>query len=125
MAENYLIDDVSNGEVRISEEVIATIAVVAIEEIEGITLQTSLKNSVTDILGVKTPSKGVKVNIGEHEALIDVFITVDYGKNLIEVGKEVQAKVNEAVEMMTGLKVVEVNVHISGINIESKDKVKA
>ncbi|RVU54958.1 Asp23/Gls24 family envelope stress response protein [Anaerosphaera multitolerans] len=126
MSDNYLIDGVNNGDVKISEEVIATIAVVAIEEIEGVVeMQSSLKTSVTDMLGVKNLSKGVKVSIGENEAVIDAFITVEYGKNIIELGKEVQKNVKEAVENMTGLDVVEVNVHISGIAMADKEKAKA
>lgn len=126
MSDNYLIDDVNNGNVKISEEVIATIAVVAIEEVEGVVeMQSTLKTSVTDMLGVKNLSKGVKVSIGEREAVIDVFITVEYGKNIIDIGKNVQEKVKEAVETMTGLDVVEVNVHVGGVAMENKEKVKA
>ncbi|SHG98399.1 Uncharacterized conserved protein YloU, alkaline shock protein (Asp23) family [Anaerosphaera aminiphila DSM 21120] len=126
MTDNYLIDDVNNGNVKISEEVIATIAVVAIEEVEGVVeMQSTLKTSVTDMLGVKNLLKGVKASIGEREAVIDVFITVEYGKNIIDIGKNVQEKVKEAVETMTGLDVVEVNVHVGGVAMENKEKVKA
>lgn len=129
MSEKYLTDSINieNGNIKIADDVIATIAAVAAEKVEGvINLQTSLKSSVTDMLGVKNIAKGVKVSIGEEEAVIDMYITVKYGKNIIEIAKEVQEKVKEAIETMTSLQVVEVNVHISGIAMENTDeKVRA
>lgn len=124
MAEKYLVDKMSEGNVKIADDVIATIAVVAAESVDGIVeMQSTFKASVTDMLGVKNLSKGVKVNIGEQEVVIDMFVTVKYGKNIVEICKNVQSKVKEAVETMTGLSVVEINVHVSGISME--DKLKA
>jgi uncharacterized alkaline shock family protein YloU len=76
------------------------------------------------MLGMKNLSKGVKVEMGEHDTAIDLFIIVDYGVNITEVGELVQQNVKASVESMTGLNVVEVNVSIQGVNIpkeESKD----
>ncbi|MDO5040757.1 MAG: Asp23/Gls24 family envelope stress response protein [Peptoniphilus sp.] len=125
MTENYLIETKNNGEVRISEDVIATIAVVAAESVEGVVdMQSNLKYSVTEMFGVKNQNKGVKVSIGEKEAVIDTFITVEYGKNIVEVCKEVQVKIKEAVESMTDLEVVEANIHVSGIALPDKEKAR-
>ncbi|WP_019132633.1 Asp23/Gls24 family envelope stress response protein [Peptoniphilus obesi] len=126
MTDNYLIETKGDGEVRISEDVIATISIVAAESVEGVVeMQSNLKSSVTQMLGVKNLNRGVKVSIGEEEAVIDVFITVLYGINIVDVCKLVQEKIKEAVENMTDLEVVEVNVHVSGIALEDKEKVKA
>lgn len=126
MTDNYLIETKGDGEVRISEDVIATISIVAAESVEGVVeMQSNLKSSVTQMLGVKNLNRGVKVSIGEEEAVIDVFITVLYGINIVDVCKLVQGKIKEAVENMTDLEVVEVNVHVSGIALEDKEKVKA
>ena len=126
MTDNYLIETKGDGEVRISEDVIATISIVAAESVEGVVeMQSNLKSSVTQMLGVKNLNRGVKVRIGEEEAVIDVFITVLYGINIVDVCKLVQEKIKEAVENMTDLEVVEVNVHVSGIALEDKEKVKA
>ncbi|MGO1580047.1 MAG: Asp23/Gls24 family envelope stress response protein [Peptoniphilaceae bacterium] len=126
MAEKYLIDTKSDGNVKISDDVIATIAVVAAESIDGVVeMQSNLKASVTDMLGVKNHARGVKVNVGEKEAIIDMYLTVVYGKNIVEIAKNVQEKVKEALENMTDLEVVEVNVHISGIAVAEKERVKA
>ena len=126
MTDNYLIETKGDGEVRISEDVIATISIVAAESVEGVVeMQSNLKSSVTQMLGVKNLNRGVKVSIGEEEAVIDVFITVLYGINIVDACKLVQEKIKEAVENMTDLEVVEVNVHVSGIALEDKEKVKA
>lgn len=126
MTDNYLIETKGDGEVRISEDVIATISIVAAESVEGVVeMQPNLKSSVTQMLGVKNLNRGVKVSIGEGEAVIDAFITVLYGINIVDVCKLVQEKIKEAVENMTDLEVVEVNVHVSGIALEDKEKVKA
>ena len=83
-------------------------------------MQSNLKNSVSDILKVKNTSKGVKVSVGEKEAIIDMYINVEFGSNIVEIAKKVQEEVKEKVETMTDLEVVEVNVHISGIHIKDK-----
>ncbi|WP_039856560.1 Asp23/Gls24 family envelope stress response protein [Peptoniphilus sp. oral taxon 386] len=126
MSEKYLVDAMSDGNVKIADDVIATIAAVATEGVEGVVeMQSTLKASVTDMLGVKNLARGVKVSVGEQEAVIDMFITVLYGKNIVEICKNVQEKVKEAVENMTGLDVVEVNIHVSGIALTEKEKARA
>lgn len=128
MSEKYLVDAITEGEgnIKIADDVIGTIAAVAAESVDGVVeLQSTLKASVTDMLGVKNLAKGVKVNVGEEEAVIDLFITVEYGKNIVEISKVVQEKVKEAIETMTSLNVIEVNVHVSGIAMIDKEKVRA
>ncbi|MDO5715059.1 MAG: Asp23/Gls24 family envelope stress response protein [Tissierellia bacterium] len=126
MTNKYLIDDVTAGNVKISDDVIATIASVAAENVEGVVkMQSNLKSSVTEMLGSKNLTRGVKVNVGEKEALVDMYITVEYGNRIIDICKQVQSKVKEAIENMTDLDVVEVNIHVSGISVPEEDKVKA
>lgn len=122
----YLVNTDISGDVKISEDVIATISVLAAESVDGVAkMQASLKSSVTDILGVKNVGRGVKVSVGEQEAVIDTYITVEYGRNIVGIAKVVQEKVKEAVENMTGLEVVEINVHVSGIAVSEKEKVRS
>ncbi|MDY2987184.1 MAG: Asp23/Gls24 family envelope stress response protein [Peptoniphilus sp.] len=126
MSEKYLVNTDISGDVKISEDVIATISVLAAESVDGVAkMQASLKSSVTDILGVKNVGRGVKVSVGEQEAVIDTYITVEYGRNIVGIAKVVQEKVKEAVENMTGLEVVEINVHVSGIAVSEKEKVRS
>ncbi|MFR1316542.1 MAG: Asp23/Gls24 family envelope stress response protein [Clostridium perfringens] len=123
MVNKYLVDTISDGSIQISDEVIESIASYAAEEVEGVVgLQSNLKSSVSDILGVKNINRGVKVSAGEKEALIDIYITVEFGNNIVNIAKKVQDEVKEKVETMTGLFVVEVNVHVSGIHIMEKDR---
>lgn len=126
MSDKYLVDFESEGNIKIADDVIAKIAAVAANSVDGVIESTlSFKAGVADMFGVKNTTKGVKVSVGESEAIIDMYVTIEYGKNLVEVCKVVQTKVKEAVENMTGLNVIEVNVHVSGISIVQKDKVQA
>ena len=70
-------------------------------------------------MGKKNLSKGIKVEVGDKEAKIDVNIIVEYGTRIPDVAYEIQNRVKKAVENMTGLKVEEVNVHVQGVNTES------
>ena len=104
---------------------VAIIASVASTEIPGVVgMSGGLTGGFSEMLGKKNLSKGVKVELIENEAIIDVFIIVEYGKNIDDIGKKVQANVKNSVETMTELKVREINVNIQGVSIpkETKDK---
>lgn len=124
MDNKYLIDgNAAEGTVKISEDVIATIASVAAENVEGIVkVGSNFKSQVSDILNTKNFNRGVKVNIGEKETIIDVYLTIEYGIKIVDVCEKVQKKVKEAIENMTDFEVVEVNVHLSGIAVKSSEK---
>lgn len=124
MDNKYLIDgNAAEGTVKISEDVIATIASVAAENVEGIVkVGSNFKSQVSDILNTKNFNRGVKVNIGEKETIIDVYLTIEYGIKIVDVCEKVQRKVKEAIENMTDFDVIEVNVHLSGIAVKSSEK---
>ena len=65
--------------------------------------------------------KGIKVEAGEKETRIDVNIIVEYGVRIPDVAFEIQNRVKKAVESMTGLKVLDVNVHVQGVNTDSNN----
>ena len=72
---------------------------------------------ITEVLsGKKNLAKGIKVDVGEKETKIDVNIIVEYGSRIPDVAFEIQNRVKKAVESMTGLKVIEVNVHVQGVS---------
>lgn len=111
-----------NGKVIISEEVIASIASIAANEIDGVAgLGTP---NVADFLGKKASSKGVKIVLFEDSAEINVTIVVKKGVVIPSVAKAVQENIISAVESMTGIKVTAVNVKVGGVNFE-KEKKKA
>lgn len=111
------------GEVRIANEVLATIAGISALEIEGVD---SLAGGFTDDLagkfGVKNYTKGVKVEIEGSKATIMIAINMKYGYNIPEVSKKVQEKIVQAVDMMTGLEVTEVDIRIAGVAIDETNK---
>ena len=78
----------------------------------------SVAGGIVERLGRKNLSKGVKVEVGEKETAIDLYIIVEYGVRIPEVAWNIQESVKKAVESMTGLTVVEVNVHIQGVSFE-------
>lgn len=109
------------GNVKISEEVVAIIAGVAAMDVPGVAgMSGGIAGGIAEILGRKNLSKGVKVEVGEKEAAIDLYIIVEYGCRIPDVSWDIQEKVKKAVETMTGLDVIEVNIHVQGVNIEKE-----
>jgi uncharacterized alkaline shock family protein YloU len=111
------------GVIKISEEVVATIASLAAAEVAGIAgMSGGIAGDLVEKLGRKSLSKGIKADVGENEANIDLNVIVDYGVNIHEVAVQLQNSVRNAVENMTGLDVVNVNVHIQGLSFSSEIK---
>ncbi len=124
MAGKETADQKEYGSVRIADEVVAIVAGIATTEVPGVAgMSGGIVGGIAEMLGGKNLTKGVKVEVGEKEAAIDLFIIVEYGVRIPDVCWDIQEKVKKAVESMTGLSVVEVNVHIQGVNIE-KDKLE-
>ena len=108
----------TDGNVNISENVIANIAKIAAEEIDGVNKITkSVTATITDIFS-KQPNMGVKVETNNNEVIIDLSVELVYGVNISEVASKVQLNVKSSIETMTGLMVKEVNVLVSGLFIE-------
>lgn len=105
------------GTIRISEDVVASIAALSASETEGVSgLYSSLTNDIVSFLGKKNLSKGVRVDLGEEGTVkIEVGFLALFGHNICEVAKSVQNNVKNATESMTGLSVIEVNVHVGGV----------
>ncbi len=118
--------DVNEAEVngiKISDEVVAIIAGMAASEVKGVSsMNGGFVGGISEILGKKNFAKGVKVQVGEKEVVIDLFVTVEYGCRIPDIAWEIQNKVKTAVENMTGLKVLEVNIHVQGVNMPKPQK---
>lgn len=111
------------GSVKIADEVVAIIAGLAATEIEGIAgMSGGIAGGIAEMLGRKNLSKGVKVEVGERQAAVDLFVIVDYGVRIPDVAWQLQENVKRKIETMTGLEVVEVNVHIQGVRLPSEEK---
>ncbi|MBM7555231.1 Asp23/Gls24 family envelope stress response protein [Halanaerobacter jeridensis] len=112
------------GVIRIADEVVSIIAGLAATEIEGVAGMSGglLDGGFAEMLGNKNLSKGVKVEVGETETAVDLYIIVEYGVKIADVAWEVQQNVKKAIESMTGLDVVEANVHIEGISFKDEEE---
>lgn len=110
------------GLIRISDDVVATIAGLAALETPGIAAMSGgMSEGLAKKLSGKNVQKGVSVEVGQLEAAIDLRVIVTYGSKVHEVCRELQQNVREAVENMTGLNVVEVNVKVDGVAFQEED----
>lgn len=113
-----LFSEENESNVIISEDVISTISSVAAKNISGVYgMYTTLSGGFAEFLGKKNNSKGVKVNIEGQHCEVDLFIIVEYGAIIPDVCWEIQDKVKNDIEAMTGLNVIAVNVNVEGINV--------
>lgn len=124
MSEN---NEIINGTIKISDEVIETIASVAIAEIKGVSSTGSgFVDGIAKRFTKKPLTTGIKANVSETNVSVDINIVVNYGVRIPEVAWEVQDAVKKEIELMTGLAVDKVNVRVVGIDIpmeeENKDK---
>lgn len=114
----------SQGVVRISEDVVGVIAGIAASEIRGVAgLSATLTGGITQVVtGKRNVTRGVKVTVGEKDAIIDMILSVEYGFKIPEVVGKVQENVITTVETITGLKVSAVNVYINSIFVRTKEQ---
>ncbi|MDD2400700.1 MAG: Asp23/Gls24 family envelope stress response protein [Clostridia bacterium] len=111
------------GTVKIADEVVAIIAGLATTEVKGVAgMSGGIVGGISEFVGKKSPSKGVKVEVGEKETAVDIYVIMEFGVRIPEVAQEIQREVKNSIEKMTGLLVVEVNVHVQGVTFSSEDK---
>ena len=104
------------GSLQISTEVIAKIARLAALEVDGVAdVATGTSQNVRSLLGRTGLQKPVTVVMEDGIATVTVHITVVYGNKVMPLCEKVQENVKQAIETMTGLSVVEVNVHVQGV----------
>ena len=120
---NKLENQIEKGSIKIADEVVGIIAGLAATEIEGVArMSGGFAGGNAEVLGLKNLSKGVKVDVGEREAKVDLFLIVNYGVRIPEVAWNVQENVKKAIENMTGLEVAEINIHVQGVNFGQPSK---
>ena len=119
-------DDDSTGSITYANEVIAIIAGVAANEVEGIAGMCT-SGGISEVFGRnRNITKGVKVEIGSEEASVDLYVVIEYGTPIQTAAANVQENVRKAIETMTGLHVVRVDVHVQGVSFEKeKEEVQA
>lgn len=111
------------GTIKIADEVVSIITGLAATEIEGVAgMSGGLAGGIAEMLGRKNLSKGVKVEVDENSASVDVFVIIEYGKTIPDVAWQIQDNVKQAIEGMTGLDVKSVNVHVQGVNFPEEEE---
>ncbi|HZK25856.1 MAG TPA: Asp23/Gls24 family envelope stress response protein [Oscillospiraceae bacterium] len=108
------------GTIKIADDVVAIIAGLAATEVEGVAgMSGGLAGGIADMLGKRNLAKGVKVEVSNQQALIDIFIIVKFGARIPDVAWKIQESVKKAIESMTGLKTASVNVHVQGVSFDT------
>lgn len=125
--ESEIIVENEEGEtssIKIADDVVAIIAGKAVAEAPGVfAMAGGFAGGISEVFsGKKNLTKGIKVEVGEKEAKVDVNIIVDYGTRIPDVAFDIQNRVKNAVEGMTGLTVTAVNVHVQGVNTDTKEE---
>ncbi|NLJ83395.1 MAG: Asp23/Gls24 family envelope stress response protein [Halanaerobiaceae bacterium] len=115
MAENE-----NMGTIKIANEVVAIIASLAASEVEGVaSMGGGVGGSIAEMLGQK---RGVRVETGDEECTVDLSVIVEYGSSIPIVAENIQKNVKEAIESMTGLNAVEINIHVQGVHFPREEK---
>ena len=108
----------SCGQIQIADEVLAIIAATAATEVEGVrTVSQATSESIVEFFGKKNQSKGVKVSF-DGDACVDIEIAMVYGTKINHTALEVQKRIKNAIETMTGIKISAVNVSVSAVVTE-------
>ncbi len=117
---NVDVDLENGGTIKYANEVIATIAGVAAGEVDGIAgMATSGGLSLGRKSGI---TRGIKIEVAGEDVGVEIYIVVEYGSPIQKVASEVQENVRKAIETMTGLHVVNVDVHVQGVSFEKEKK---
>ncbi len=116
-------NNTDGGKIIFADDVVATIAALATNEVEGVSgMSGGVMVDLSERLGRKNITKGVKVEVGTEEVAIDISVNIRYGYRIREVCCNIQQSVRDALETMTGLRVVEVNVFVQGIVFDTPEK---
>lgn len=114
---SYKVEEI--GQVQIADEVIAVIAGLAATEVDGVAkMSGNITNEIVSKLGMKNLSSGVKVEILGEEVEVKLSLVLNYGVSIPKTSREVQEKVKNAIETMTGLTVIDVNIRIAGVQMD-------
>lgn len=112
-------EDESIGAVKIADDVVAMIAGIAATEVDGVSAMAgNITNELMSKVGMNRLTKGVRVEVREKQVTVDLAVIMEYGYNIPATCQKVQAKAKAAIENMTGLNVIDVNIRIAGIHMQ-------
>lgn len=111
------------GDLKIANDVVGIIAGLAATEVPGVSgMSGGIAGGIAEMLGHRNLSKGVKVDVGEHQCIVDLYVIIEYGQSIPEVAQQIQENVKRTIEVMTGLDVMEVNIHVLGVHFPPQEK---
>lgn len=125
MADNFNaeVDTGNGGAIVFASDVIATIAGVAAAEVDGVaSMSGTVVEGISEIMGKKSFTKGIKVEINESTVTAEVNLNVKYGYHIHEVCAAVQQAIKNSIETMTGLSVVSINVYVQAVEFDKPEK---
>ena len=115
-------NDANIGEVKIADEVVAIIAGLAAMEVEGVaSMAGNATRELISKLGMKSLSKGVKVDVLDGIVTVSLTLNLLYGYGVKDISVKVQEKVKSSIENMTGLEVADVNIRVAGVKVPEGD----
>ena len=115
-------NDANIGEVKIADEVVAIIAGLAAMEVEGVaSMAGNATRELISKLGMKSLSKGVKVDVLDGIVTVSLTLNLLYGYGIKDISVKVQEKVKSSIENMTGLEVADVNIRVAGVKVPEED----
>ncbi len=104
------------GDIRVADEVISIVASLAAQEVPGVlSMSGGITDGINHFLGKENASKGVRLSFEGKLVNASVFVNIEYGTCIPEVALEIQEKVKDAIEKMTGYEVQFVDVHVQGV----------
>ncbi len=111
-----------NSAIKISEDVVQTIAAMAIKEVQGLDLPAASAEGFVEKLVKKNFSKGIKVEMNEKTVSLEIHVNVEYGAKIQPLAAELQEVVKRNIETMTDLTVLAVDVYVEGITVVKEAK---
>ncbi len=109
------------GNIKISDEVIASTAAITAAGVEGVSeLTGGISESLSNIIGKSSQTKGIKINSNEENVIIDIYLIVKYGVKIPEVAWNIQEKVKKEIERTTGIVAEAINIHVQGVDYETQ-----
>ena len=116
MPENYITAAGERGNINISEEVISVVVGTALAEIDGVAgTAGTVGGEFAEFFGKKSATKGIKVSFDEGKVSVEVVILVRFGCNIVSTARKVQTEISSAIESMTGVRPVSVNINVCRI----------
>lgn len=117
-----------DGKITVAESVVQKIAGIACREIGGVHAMGSstgrtfgaIREAFPGSMGTPNVAQGVRVQVGQTQAAIDLDIVVEYGASIADLAQSIQRNVKQAVERMTGLEVVEVNINVDDVHLPNE-----